>query len=132
MPPSYLAPYQPSSGFGVNEHPLPDGAEIVQLQMLHRHGSRYPTPGTNVQAFGDRVLAAAQKFKAKGPLSFLNQWKYELGSGILVSKGRAIRSTPTPVVLWLLTCAQVVRNCLTRAFCTPTCTASCITRAARS
>ena len=30
---SYLSPYTPSSGFGVNEYPLPAGAEIIQLQV---------------------------------------------------------------------------------------------------
>ena len=31
---SYLSPYTPSSGFGVNEYPLPAGAEIIQLQVF--------------------------------------------------------------------------------------------------
>lgn len=29
----YLAPYRPSDGFGVGEWPLPEGAEIVQVQV---------------------------------------------------------------------------------------------------
>jgi hypothetical protein len=33
----YLAPYRPSDGFGVDEWPLPDGAEILQVQVSSRH-----------------------------------------------------------------------------------------------
>lgn len=95
----YLSPYMPSPGFGVNEYPLPPGAEIVQLQMLSRHGARYPTGGTgsNVMLFGQRIAAAKKAaaqsggstgFKASGPLAFLNDWEYKLGHEILVPKGR--------------------------------------------
>ena len=84
----YLSPYSPSPGFGVNEYPLPKGAEIVQVQMLSRHGSRYPTSGSNVARLGERVAKAGKKFKASGQLEFLNDWSYQLGSEILVPKGR--------------------------------------------
>ncbi|KAK3336161.1 histidine phosphatase superfamily [Cercophora scortea] len=86
----YLSPYLPSPGFGVDEYPLPAGADIIQLQMLSRHGSRYPTVGSNVNDFGDRIAAAAGagQFRAMGDLAFLNDWKYQLGSEILVPKGR--------------------------------------------
>ncbi|KAH8890844.1 phosphoglycerate mutase-like protein [Thozetella sp. PMI_491] len=84
----YLSPYTPSPGFGVNEYPLPAGAEIIQLQMLSRHGSRYPTGGSNVEDFGRKIAAAGGTFQAKGALSFLNDWKYQLGAEILVPKGR--------------------------------------------
>lgn len=89
----FLSPYTPSPGFGVEEHPLPAGADIVQVQMLSRHGSRYPTGGTgsNVVTFGERVAAARKAgsgFKATGPLEFLNDWSYALGAEILVPKGR--------------------------------------------
>lgn len=56
--------------------------------MLSRHGSRYPTTGTNVQTFGEKLAANVGKFKATGLLSFLNTWKYELGAEILVPRGR--------------------------------------------
>lgn len=89
----FLTPYTPSPGFGVDEYPLPPGAEIVQLQMLSRHGARYPTGGTgsSVVVFGDRIAAAKKsgsRFKASGPLAFLNDWRYRLGAEILVPKGR--------------------------------------------
>uniref|UniRef100_A0A0B7JQI7 3-phytase n=2 Tax=Bionectria ochroleuca TaxID=29856 RepID=A0A0B7JQI7_BIOOC len=84
----YLSPYSPSPGFGVNEYPLPEGAEIVQVQMLSRHGSRYPTMGSQVAKLGERLADAAGTFEPKGALSFLKHWKYQLGHEILVPKGR--------------------------------------------
>jgi hypothetical protein len=55
--------------------------------MLSRHGSRYPTVGSDVFELGKRIAAAAGTFRAKGPLSFLNDWSYQLGHEILVPKG---------------------------------------------
>ena len=79
----------PSPGFGVDEYPLPDGAGIVQVQMLSRHGSRYPTTGANVEKFAERLAAGARQGEVqfKDKLDFLNKWKYQLGAEILVSKG---------------------------------------------
>jgi hypothetical protein len=38
------SPYQPNPvGFRVDEYPLPPGANITQVHMVHRHGARYPT-----------------------------------------------------------------------------------------
>jgi hypothetical protein len=62
-------------------------ASFLTNQMLSRHGSRYPTTGSNVYTFGNRIAAAAGKFKAKDALSFLNSWRYQLGAEILVPKG---------------------------------------------
>lgn len=56
--------------------------------MLSRHGSRYPTVGSNVEAFGRRIDNATGKFEATDKLAFLNTWKYELGAEILVPRGR--------------------------------------------
>ncbi|GFP53820.1 hypothetical protein ACSS6W_001432 [Trichoderma asperelloides] len=84
----YLSPYSPSPGFGVDEYPLPAGAEIVQVQMLSRHGARYPTSGVGVVDFAKRIANASDKFNPKGPLNFLKGWEYHLGSEILVPKGR--------------------------------------------
>lgn len=61
---------------------------LITPEMLSRHGSRYPTTGTNVQTFGKKMKEKAGKFKANGQLSFLNQWQYELGAEILVPRGR--------------------------------------------
>ncbi|KAH7329045.1 histidine phosphatase superfamily [Stachybotrys elegans] len=84
----YLSPYTPSPGFGVDEYPLPDGAKIVQVQMLSRHGARYPTSGSNVADLGRKIAQASSKFKPSGALSFLASWRYQLGAEILVPKGR--------------------------------------------
>ncbi|KAH8602612.1 histidine phosphatase superfamily [Bisporella sp. PMI_857] len=85
----HLSPYFSNpDGFGVAEYPLPPGANISQVQMLSRHGSRYPTTNSNVQFLGDKLAKNAGKFKATGVLSFLNEWKYELGAEILVPRGR--------------------------------------------
>lgn len=79
-----ISPYFPSPGFGIDEYPLPEGAEITWLNMLARHGSRYPTgPITLSQAF-----AAAGNVSFKGDLSFLNSWTYKLGEQILTPWGR--------------------------------------------
>jgi hypothetical protein len=57
------------------------------LWMLSRHGSRYPTLGLNVFEFAEKV-ANNTKLEATGSLSFLNEWKFELGAEILVPRGR--------------------------------------------
>lgn len=56
--------------------------------MLSRHGSRYPTLGSNVQDLGAKIAINAGKYKATGLLSFLNDWSYQLGHEILVPRGR--------------------------------------------
>lgn len=83
----YLSPYSPGPGFGVGEWPLPEGAEIVQVQMLSRHGARYPTRNNNVYDFGKRITSA-EDLEASGPLEFLNDYEYQLGQEILVNRGR--------------------------------------------
>ena len=84
----YLSPYSPSPGFGVSEYPLPEGADLLQVQMLSRHGARYPTTGADVEKLGQRIAKAGDDFKPKGDLGFLKDWKYQLGAEILVAKGR--------------------------------------------
>jgi hypothetical protein len=84
----FLSPYSPSPGFGVDEYPLPIGADIIQVQMLSRHGSRYPTTGSNVVKLGERIAETADSATFKGSLGFLKDWRYRLGAEILVPKGR--------------------------------------------
>lgn len=84
----YLSPYSPSPGFGVDEYPMPEGADIVQVQMLSRHGARYPTSNADVIKLGKRLSEAGEGFKPKDDLAFLKDWKYQLGLEILVPKGR--------------------------------------------
>jgi hypothetical protein len=87
---AHLSPYTPSSGFGVDEYPLPDGADIVQVHMLSRHGARYPLIDANVQLFANRIADAVANgtLGAVGDLAFLDQWTYRLGAEILVPRGR--------------------------------------------
>jgi hypothetical protein len=69
---------------------IPDGCELRQVHLLHRHGARYPTSGSAPASFAATVHAAAANgsFSAKGPLSFLNTWTYKLGAEILTPFGR--------------------------------------------
>jgi hypothetical protein len=83
-----LSPYFPNpKGFGVDEYALPPGAEIVQLNMLSRHGSRYPTTGSGAHQFGLKHKNMTDA-KYTGELSFLNDWIYQLGAEILVPIGK--------------------------------------------
>lgn len=62
--------------------PLPLGATIGQVHVLHRHGSRYPTTGAGVSKFGVALasqVAAGTAGNFTGALSFLNAWSYKLG-----------------------------------------------------
>lgn len=77
------------SGFGAQEYPLPPGANITQMHMIHRHGSRYPTTGNPVITFHDRIselLGNGTRFT--GDLEFLNEWQYGLGTEELTALGR--------------------------------------------
>ncbi|OCK84849.1 phosphoglycerate mutase-like protein [Lepidopterella palustris CBS 459.81] len=84
-----LSPYFPNPrGFGVSEYPLPPGSNVSWVNMISRHGSRYPTISSGPQVLGQKIYNATGKFNATGPLSFLNTWKYGLGAEILVPIGK--------------------------------------------
>ena len=85
-----LSHYFPSPiGFGVEEYSLPKNASIVELHMLHRHGARYPTSGSDVANFAARVTDVTKNGEAfNGPLAFLNEWNFKLGAEILVPVGK--------------------------------------------
>jgi Histidine phosphatase superfamily (branch 2) len=85
------SPYFPNpSGFGANEYPLPPGANITQVHLIHRHGSRYPTGESSVPTFASKIQNITRNGTAtfSGALSFLNTWSYKLGWEILVPTGR--------------------------------------------
>lgn len=85
----HLSHYFPNpDGFGVEEWHLPAGANITMLNMLHRHGSRYPTSGSGVYSFANKVVSSAGEWKAKGELSFMHGWRFLLGAEILVPIGK--------------------------------------------
>lgn len=77
-------------GFGSDEYPLPPGANITHVNLLHRHGARYPTGDSSVAGFGSKIENITSNGTASwsGELSFLNDWKYQLGAEILVPQGR--------------------------------------------
>ncbi|EXJ54700.1 hypothetical protein A1O7_10041 [Cladophialophora yegresii CBS 114405] len=86
-----LSSYFPNPiGFGSNEYPLPPGANISTVHLLHRHGARYPTGTSSVASFGSKIqnITANGTAKWTGDLGFLNNWKYNLGAEILVARGR--------------------------------------------
>ncbi|KAK5944476.1 hypothetical protein PMZ80_003758 [Knufia obscura] len=86
-----LSSYFPNPvGFGVDEYPLPPSANITTVNLLHRHGSRYPTGDSSVSTFGSKIYNITHNSTATwtGALSFLNGWKYTLGAEILVARGR--------------------------------------------
>ena len=88
-----LSPWWSVGGaFGLPEASaaLPDGCELTQVHILHRHGARYPTSGAAPAAFAAKINAAATSsgFSASGPLKFLNTWTYKLGAELLTPFGR--------------------------------------------
>lgn len=81
-----LSPYFVSDGFGVEEEALPATCKVKQVQILSRHGARYPTAFSSLLRFADKMQKL--DYKASGVLSFLNNWSYELGAAILVPVGK--------------------------------------------
>lgn len=81
-----LSHYFPNpDGLGVDEFPLPKGANISYLYVLHRHGSRYPTSTPEVV---EKIVNNSATLQATGQLAFLNDWTYKLGGQILVPIGK--------------------------------------------
>ncbi|KAI7166084.1 hypothetical protein D0869_13345 [Hortaea werneckii] len=88
-----LSHYFPNpDGFGVDEYPLPQNATIKQLNMLSRHGARYPTTGSGAPMLAEKITnyttGVLGDVEFTGPLSFLNKWQYKLGAEILVPVGK--------------------------------------------
>ena len=83
-----LSHYFPGPGFGVKEYALPKGTNITWLNMLHRHGARYPTTGSGAFTFAQKVTNMTGKVQYTGELSFLNDWSFKLGANILVPVGK--------------------------------------------
>ncbi|KAJ5585147.1 uncharacterized protein N7459_004947 [Penicillium hispanicum] len=95
-----LSPYKNAAGFGV-PNGVPHGCELSQVHVLHRHAERYPTDypldGEGMQDFADKLVnytkAHPDDTVASGPLSFLNEWDYVLGSDTLMESGAATEAT---------------------------------------
>lgn len=85
-----LSPYFPNpTGFGVKEYSLPPGSNISIVNVLHRHGSRYPTSESSVSTLGRKIRNLTDSgTQWSGDLAFLHDWRYMLGAEILVASGR--------------------------------------------
>lgn len=69
---------------------IPAGCDLVQLQLLYRHGARYPTSGAAPATFAAKIANATKTgFSATGDLSFLADWTYKLGAELLTPFGRS-------------------------------------------
>lgn len=95
-----LSPYQDADTFGLPKG-MPQGCELSQVHVLHRHAERYPTnyplDGEGMQDFAAKLAnysrAHSGKAVASGPLKFLNSWKYVIGEDILMETGAATEAT---------------------------------------
>ncbi|KAI0266664.1 phosphoglycerate mutase-like protein [Gloeopeniophorella convolvens] len=70
---------------------VPEGCSINAVNILHRHGARYPTAGSAPSAFAAKIHNASTTgngFSASGPLKFLDTWTFKLGAEILTPLGR--------------------------------------------
>ncbi|CEJ62210.1 hypothetical protein PMG11_10717 [Penicillium brasilianum] len=91
-----LSPYADAPGFGVSKG-YPQGCELSQAHVLHRHTQRYPTESELdsglLLAFASALQNASKKHPnttiGTGPLSFLNEWNYLLGLETLLPSGAA-------------------------------------------
>lgn len=73
-----------------DEFTLPDTCSYKQVHMLHRHGDRFPAPGTT--ELMQQVAAKLESMTAPpadAGLKWLEKWNYTLGQDILVGKGVA-------------------------------------------
>lgn len=92
--------------FGVEDVGLPDSCQVEQVHLLERHGSRFATGYFDDGLNNDAFASALQNFSMAnasaeftGPLSFLNGYAYQLGSGLLVGRG-ASQSFDAGVAFW--------------------------------
>ncbi|KAK4049349.1 hypothetical protein OIO90_005478 [Microbotryomycetes sp. JL221] len=80
-----LSPWR-SVNHGLNATPeVPPNCQLEQVQLLHRHGARYPTTGAGPAALAVK-LKKATTFREE--LKFLSEWTYKLGAEILTPFGR--------------------------------------------
>jgi hypothetical protein len=85
----HLTPYFPNTrGFGVDEYRVPPGSNVSWLNMVHRHGSRYPEVTGQERGLGEKIMAQKGNFTASGPVEFLNYYEFLLGAEILVPVGK--------------------------------------------
>jgi hypothetical protein len=90
-----LSPYADNveTYFGVQYAGLPDGCQIEQVHSLQRHANRFPTDsngGAHDGNFATKVMNWTAAHPANiftGPLTFLNSYRYQMGSSYLTGLG---------------------------------------------
>ncbi|KGO65768.1 Histidine phosphatase superfamily, clade-2 [Penicillium expansum] len=95
-----LSPYKDADSFGLPSG-VPQGCELSQVHVLHRHAQRFPTDypldGEGMTDFAAKLTnyskAHPNKTVALGPLKFLNNWDYVIGQDILMENGAATEAT---------------------------------------
>ncbi|KAL3473225.1 histidine phosphatase superfamily [Aspergillus californicus] len=93
-----INPYRDAESFSVPKG-VPRGCELSQVHVLHRHAQRYPTDypldGEGMEDFAAKVVNYTKRHgkTGTGPLSFLNNWEYVLGSDTLMETGAATEAT---------------------------------------
>ncbi|EXJ60560.1 hypothetical protein A1O7_04713 [Cladophialophora yegresii CBS 114405] len=94
--------------FGVADVGLPNGCQVEQAHLLQRHGSRFPgsafDDGPNMENFAEKVANWTRTHtnsssQFTGNLSFLNSYRYNLGSAYLTGIGAA-QSFQSGVTFW--------------------------------
>lgn len=91
LPPNiftHLAQYSP--WFPADRYsPPPQGCPIDQVNILHRHSSRFPTAGAGriIKSCINRLQTAVHRRGRQSSLSWLLNYRYELGSEDLVELG---------------------------------------------
>ncbi|EIW81503.1 acid phosphatase [Coniophora puteana RWD-64-598 SS2] len=84
----YWGAYSPYYNAGNYTAP-PEGCTVTQVNLLERHGARYPTSGAGplIQASAEK-LKGAQSFNGS-QYGFLSNWTYQLGTDVLIPFGAA-------------------------------------------
>ncbi|KAJ5987439.1 histidine phosphatase superfamily [Penicillium sp. IBT 35674x] len=91
-----LSPYKDADWGVPNGVPKGGQSELSQVHVLHRHAQRNPInmamDGQNIQSF---IAKLNGTISATGPLEFLNDWQYVLGSGAeeLIVSGASTEAT---------------------------------------
>ncbi|KAI9927228.1 hypothetical protein ASPWEDRAFT_165747 [Aspergillus wentii DTO 134E9] len=95
-----LSPYKDADSFSLPKG-VPQGCELSQVHVLHRHAQRYPTDypldGEGMKDFGSKVANYSKAHGGaqigRGPLSFLDRWTYALGVDELMETGASTEAT---------------------------------------
>ena len=95
-----LSPYQDTASFGLPKG-VPQGCQLSQVHVLHRHAQRYPTnsslDGGGMVDFSQKVTNYSEAHPGKklghGPLDFLDHWTYMIGEDLLLTTGASTEAT---------------------------------------